>query len=323
VTGVSWGRHDLAVRLLQSRGAADAVGVLLRKGLQMSRSRLQPGPVVPVPRWSRWRGLVPGSRLPSLAIVLPVYRQIPDPESVDAIDRTLQLLRHGDIYMIAPQSLDTSFYEKRYGAPIVRFPDNDLCSASMYSRLLLTDRFYAVFARYEFMLITQDDVFVIRDDLPRWLQASYDYLGAPWIGAYTMPLDFSPRQGLRDITHVTYVGNGGFSLRRVAACRQLFAEFESERETCHRLGVAEDMFFAHFGYLSRHFRMPNLRVASDFAWESDLPRMHAICQGRLPMAIHAYLKFNRKFFLETILPAATAAGGPAQPTDERQSRFSH
>jgi hypothetical protein len=81
---------------------------------------------------------------------------------------------------MAPQSLDTSFYERRYGKPIVRFPDADLSSVKSYSRLLLTDKFYAVFAKYEYMLITQDDVYVLRDDLPHWLSRRLDYTSLGW-----------------------------------------------------------------------------------------------------------------------------------------------
>jgi hypothetical protein len=64
------------------------------------------------------------------------------------------------------------------------------------------------------------------------------------------------------------------------------------------------MFFAFYGQISRQFVLPNLRVAADFAWETYLPRMHALCQGQLPMAIHGYRKFDPAFFIHTILPAA-------------------
>ena len=106
------------------------------------------------------------------------------------------------------------------------------------------------------------------------------------------------------MTLKAYVGNGGFSLRRIAACRQLLAEFPEEVAWFSETGRAEDMFFGVFGQLSQQFVLPNLRVAADFAWETSLPRMHDLCQGQLPMAIHGYHKCDPEFFDDIILPAA-------------------
>ena len=62
------------------------------------------------------------------------------------------------------------------------------------------------------------------------------------------------------------------------------------------------MFFALFGQFSQQFTLPSLRVAAAFAWEVRLPRMHALCEGQLPMAIHAYNKYDPEFFARTIHP---------------------
>ena len=222
------------------------------------------------------------------------------------MDRAFAVLRHGDWYLIAPQSLDTSFYEKRYGKPIVRFPDACFVSAQSYSSLLLTDEFYAAFAQYEYMLVTHDDVYVLRDDLSYWLSRRLDYIGAPWPGGIEFEVSISPRPGVHGLALKAFVGNGGFSLRRIAACRQLFAEFQEEVAWFRQTGQHEDVFFGSFGQLSQQFVLPNLRVAADFAWETFLPRMHALCQGQLPMAIHGYRKYDPEFFAHTILPAASS-----------------
>ena len=243
----------------------------------------------------------------------------PGSEELAAVDRAFAILRHGDWYFIAPQSLDTSFYEQRYGKPIVRFPDACFASVRSYSRLLLTDEFYAAFAKYEYMLITQDDVYVLRDDLPHWLSRRFDYIGSPWPDGHEVGLNMSPRPGIHGHVLKAYVGNGGFSLRRIAACRHLLAEFREEVAWWRENGRAEDMFFAVFGQLSQQFVLPNLRVAAAFAWETSLPRMHALCQGQLPMAIHAYSKYDPEFFMDTILPAALSNGisAPADPSVAR------
>jgi hypothetical protein len=118
-------------------------------------------------------------------------------------------------------------------------------------------------------------------------------------------MHMSPRPGIHGHALKAYVGNGGFSLRRIAACRQLLAEFSEEVAWFNENPWGEDVFFALFGQLSQPFVLPNLRVAAAFAWEVSLPDMYALCQGQLPMAIHAYRKYDPEFFEHTILPAAS------------------
>ena len=63
--------------------------------------------------------------------------------------------------------------------------------------------------------------------------------------------------GIHGHTVTAYVGNGGFSLRRIAACRQLLAEFAEEAAWFGKR--IEDMFFALFGQFSQQFTLLSLR----------------------------------------------------------------
>jgi Uncharacterised nucleotidyltransferase/Protein of unknown function (DUF5672) len=295
-----WKVYRLSMRLLVTRSARDGVTLAYHRLARPSQARLRRLGNKPRPR----RGRFMRAQLPATAIVLPIYRRRLESEILAAVDRAFAILRHGDWYLIAPQSLDASFYEQRYGKPIVRFPDACLASVQNYSRLLLTDEFYAAFAQYEYMLVTQDDVYVLRDDLPYWLSRRLDYIGAPWPDGHDVPLSISSRPSPYGDTLRAYVGNGGFSLRRIAACRQLLAEFPEEVAWFSEKGWAEDMFFGVFGQFSQYFVLPNQRVAATFAWEMLLPRMHTLCEGQLPMAIHAYRAWDPEFFTDIILPAA-------------------
>ena len=303
-TPVLAGVDRFGMRLLATRRARESATVAYRHLTRVGLLRWQRFAMRPRPRLVRFTGGGMRGRLPSLAIVLPIYRPRLEQEQLAAVDRAFAILRHGDWYLIAPQSLDTSFYEQRYGKPIVRFPDACLASVQNYSRLLLTDEFYAVFAKYEYMLITQDDAYVLRDDLPHWLSRRLDYIGAPWPDGHDVELNMSARPGIHGCTVRGYVGNGGFSLRRIAACRQLLAEFPEDVARWREEGWGEDMFFGMFGQFSQQFVLPNMRVAAAFAWEVSLPRMYALCEGQLPMAIHGYSKWDAEFFMDTILPAA-------------------
>jgi hypothetical protein len=69
----------------------------------------------------------------TIAIVLPIYRPRLDDGVLATVDRAIALLQHGDWHLVAPMSLEISFYEERYGKAIVRFPD-----ACLDSRFTMT-----------------------------------------------------------------------------------------------------------------------------------------------------------------------------------------
>jgi Protein of unknown function (DUF5672)/Uncharacterised nucleotidyltransferase len=297
----------LAAHLLKHHRANDGVTMAFRHLGRLCQRRLQRLRLSSEPRPARGTGVDLRAQPSTIAIVLPIHRSRLDDKILATVDRAIALLQHGDWHLVAPMSLDTSFYEKRYGKPIVRFRNACLDSVRNYSRLLLTDEFYATFAQYEYMLVIQDDVYVLRDDLAYWQARQFDYIGAPWPTGLEYVLSMSYKPGIHGHTVTAYVGNGGFSLRRIAACRQLLAEFAEEAAWFRKREHAEDTFFAIFGQFSQQFTLPSLRVAAAFAWEARLPRMHALCEGQLPMAIHAYDKFDPEFFARTIHRAASSS----------------
>jgi Uncharacterised nucleotidyltransferase/Protein of unknown function (DUF5672) len=296
----------LAAHLLKHDRAKDGVTMAFRHLGGVCKRRLQRLRLSSEPRRALGTGVDLRAQPSAIAIVLPIYRPRLDGEVLANVDRAIALLQHGDWYLVAPMSLETSFYEKRYGKTIVRFPDAWQDSRHNYSRLLLTDEFYATFAQYEYMLVVQDDVYVLRDDLAYWQARRFDYIGAPWPTGLEHVLNMSRKPGIHGHLVTAYVGNGGFSLRRIAACRQLLAEFAEEAAWFRMHRWNEDVFFASFGQFSQQFTLPSLRVAAAFAWEARLPRMHALCEGQLPMAIHAYDKHDPDFFARTIRHAASS-----------------
>ena len=295
----------LAAHLLKHHRAKDGVTMAFRHLGRVCQRRLQRLRLSSEPRRALGTGVDLRAKRSAIAIVLPIYRARLGDEVLATVDRSIALLQHGDWYLVAPMSLETSFYEKRYGKAISRFPDACFDSVQSYSRLLLTDEFYATFAQYEYMLVIQDDVYVLRDDLAYWQARRFDYIGAPWPTGLEYVLSMSHKPGIHGHTVTAYVGNGGFSLRRIAACRQLLAEFAEEAAWFRKTGQAEDMFFSLFGPFSQQFTLPSLRVAAAFAWEVRLPRMHALCDGKLPMAIHGYNRHDPEFFACTIRHAAS------------------
>ncbi len=87
-----------------------------------------------------------------------------------------------------------------------RVATNHFDSIPAYSRLLLSREFYEQFQDFEYILIYQFDCLALSSDLSTWCNQGWSYIGAPFFASKSDPsLGFSR------------VGNGGLSLRNVAA----------------------------------------------------------------------------------------------------------
>jgi len=85
-----------------------------------------------------------------------------------------------------------------------------------FNRLKISPLLYWKFRRYDYILFYELDAFVFRDELDKWCQAGYDYIGAPWFDGFERCSNDSPFLG---------VGNGGFSLRRISAALRVLRSF--------------------------------------------------------------------------------------------------
>lgn len=154
-----------------------------------------------------------------VAIVIPVYKPGLDGNEKVSIRRTLKVLGRYPIVLVCPEDMmDTSQYEGLANATgvvlqIERFAPHFFEGIEGYNRLMLSKLFYARFSEFEFILISQPDAYVFRDDLMAWCGKGYDFVGAPIFGRFTDKV-FHPKQ--------SRVGNGGFSLRRVEAFLDYF-----------------------------------------------------------------------------------------------------
>jgi hypothetical protein len=142
-------------------------------------------------------------------VAIPVYKPTPTAPEARSLARCAAVLGHDPLTFFGPHSLDYGAYRSAVpGAAVQTFDDRYFGSLSGYNALLLTPAFYAVFTRFGYLLIYQLDAFVFEDRLAEWCAKGYDYCGAPWLSG----------DG-----HWAGVGNGGFSLRRVAACLEVLA----------------------------------------------------------------------------------------------------
>jgi hypothetical protein len=273
---------------------------------------------------------MPGLPASRLAILVPVYRSFLDPNEVVSLESTFRVLGHHHLVMVKPAGLDTAEVERRFPFKAVEtFDPGYFGSIQGYNRLLLSTGFYERFLPSEFMLVCQLDVFVFRDDLARWVDAGYDYVGAPWVSKTPVSAELHRLKMLlrklfvrnEDRVHRfetrNRVGNGGFSLRKVATHHRLSIDLAAQVEHYLRHQGThhfhEDIFwsiepskrgFAH--------RTPGVEEALSFSFDINPGRLFRMAGGKLPMAAHGWYKGRHLAFWAPHVAAARAAAAPAR-----------
>lgn len=277
----------------------------------------------------------------TVAVVVPLStRRELLPEEELSLRHLCHFLGKYDKYLVAPDG--TSI--QREGFTIVHFPRKFFGSLAAHNHLVLWPRFYQAFQAYEYILIYHLDSLVFSDQLMRWCQAGWDYIGAPWLPCADTPWVQEPR-----------VGNGGFTLMKVGMVLQVLHNRYQEKpsryfldvltrngnrlqplwralEGLHRVlprlrivnrlleywrmsespaihGRNNDYFWS---FRAAHY-LPTFKVATvedglRFAFEAA-PRMcFELNQRQLPFGCHAWTKFDRGFWEPHLL----RAGGPEE-----------
>ena len=171
---------------------------------------------------------------------------------------------------------------------IVEFPAENFRSVKTYSRLMLSPNFYAAFADFDYILIYQLDAFVFYDALENFCSLGFDYIGAPW--------PFLVKVGGKFLR----VGNGGFSLRKVKACRKLLIERGDIVEQFADLN--EDAIFSYCGSRDDcNFRVAPIDVAYKFSMEHSPDRCIRKNGGELPFGCHAWYNTAEAFYVKNFL----------------------
>lgn len=253
-----------------------------------------------------------------VAVIVPIYTaELSDTEKKN-LSNNLKVLSDRQFIFIKPQSLMidlNSFLPCLTGHKNIRvseFDDNYFSSVNGYNRLLLSQMFYQRFIQYKYVLICQLDAFVFRNDLQKWLDRGYDYLGAPWTateestfikmtrsgrissllkaGAYFNKMIF----GKKDFR----IGNGGLSLRKVKKCLSVLRILGSY---ARKWRENEDIFWAVLvPQLLYFFKIPNMTEVLGFAFEKEPEELYKSNNRQLPFGCHAYEKYNPEFWAKFI-----------------------
>jgi hypothetical protein len=183
----------------------------------------------------------------------------------------------------------------------------------------MSRRFYRHFLDYDFIALSQLDVFVVSDQLDHWCEQGYDNIGAPLFEGYTKPTDEFKSKG----------NNGGFFLRNPKKTFQILSQLNVRYSSISALWnmeskllwkiyrVLRDGLVFNYKYESLKPRLgedvywsiivperiPDYKsaepeVAMYFAYDANPRLLFERCNRTLPMAIHAWWRYDTDFVNE-------------------------
>ncbi|MGH8019526.1 MAG: DUF5672 family protein [Opitutaceae bacterium] len=158
-------------------------------------------------------------------ITVPLSRNAKlKPDEEISLRHLRHYLGHYDKVLVVPESLDLPDFPD---FTVRRFGDRYFGSVGAYNSLMLSRGFYTAFAGYEFMLHYHFDALVFSDQLLEWCDIGWDYIAPPWVHCKDAEWVKEP-----------FVGNGGFSLRRIDSFLRVFQS--------RNLAVDPDADWEHF-----------------------------------------------------------------------------
>lgn len=241
-------------------------------------------------------------------VIIPVYKQLNEAE-VFAIKRNCSILNEFDMGIMIPEDFIVDDVIKLYPKfKIYRFPSKCFNSINDYNELVLKADFYNRFIDYEYILITQLDVLILRNNLADFLKLNYDYIGAPWLNGYkyihrisggVISKIYNKLYNKLTKRPLVYVGNGGFSLRRVSTFINVTTKYSDFIELYS--DINEDVVFSWLGLLNPHdLRIADVDTALKFAFETDLRKCYELSGYSIPLGIHAWERYDKDFALELL-----------------------
>lgn len=269
-----------------------------------------------------------------IIIAIALYNPLPSREELSAFEQALIVFKDRPFSFFCPPSLDLNSYMvilNKYQIiyTITHWNEKFFRGREGYNKLLLSTAFYKSYSEYEYLLISQLDVWAIRDDLDFWCTKGYDYIGAPFL--VLGELDTAKSGSPDDYPGGVFrVGNGGFSLRKVSAMIDVLGKAHRSLHPVRSWSFLKSFFKGRFysqlplmvlryirpsNFLFLHhlhplcedqifslvlaglyqLKVPSPSQAAGFALDT-FPSWIVERQREYPMAWHAYLKYEPEFF---------------------------
>jgi hypothetical protein len=255
-------------------------------------------------------------------VVIPVYKPKLSVFEEIAFKQCQVILSNHKIVIVKPAGLQIDFEIDETVVSIADFEDHYFEDIHGYNRLMLSAGFYNRFSNYEYMLVYQLDAFVFDNQLEYWCTMGYDYIGAPWFEEKLRTNAFDKATArIKNYLYVRYnvkykdgmpkigkqlagrVGNGGFSLRKIATLAHLCIRYKPLIDHYCALRhpwFNEDIFWSiELNRKKPQVKIPSFKKAVQFAFETHPDRALTINNGKLPFGCHAWdknLDFWRPIF---------------------------
>jgi hypothetical protein len=255
-----------------------------------------------------------------VCVVIPIYKSEFSQEERVSFIRFLKVLGHFDTKIVCPKGLRLPLEVKTTPKlKIERFDPVYFRNIAGYNDLLLSKTFYARFLKYNYILIYQLDAYVFQDQLVKWCNEGYDYIGAPWFDDYG---DGSKGESL------FAVGNGGLSLRHVKnhyntlqnqnlfqrirdyfwclrsgkPCTLLGSlRYTSCQQFINSIDFNEDIFWSlHAVKFNDDFQVCPVNKAMSFSFENGPKILFELNQKKLPFGCHKWE--NKMDFWSEFIP---------------------
>ncbi|WP_372776222.1 DUF5672 family protein [Mangrovibacterium sp.] len=284
----------------------------------------------------------------NVCVIIPVYQEMKDLE-LYSFKRMVSVFSSRKIVIIGPPSLEdyihglcatienssSIFFENVFG----RGPQ-------YYSRLFMSNELYKHFLDFDYVVVCQTDVFVIKDDIDYWCEQGYDMIGAPVFEGYTAPKNEMKQNAL----------NTGFCIRNPKSCYKVLSMTKNRYSKISSLWKMESIWYWKFFRVIRdglifNYKIESLRpiinedmfwtvlVPDKFPWFKNCPPEKAKyfsydanprylfqeSNNTYPMAIHAWWRYDKPFVMEIIesLDDCNIPKGNLVPDAEREREMKY
>lgn len=255
-----------------------------------------------------------------VCIIIPIYKSyMSDLESI-SFNRIVKVFFSRRIYIICPPSVHkfaNQFLKNFENVAITTFNEECFKGFRNYNRLLMSNDFYDRFSEFNYVLMCQLDVFVIKDELDYWIAKKADNIGAPLFEGFTNPSSIIKKGS-----------NGGFCLRNTKSCLLVLSSIKIRYSKIKSVWKIESVWYRKlyrlfcdgliFNYkfnLLRPiinedifwsvivpekftwFKVADPEEAKYFAFDANPRLLFKMCNFKFPMAIHAWWKYDKHFIL--------------------------
>lgn len=269
----------------------------------------------------------------SVVVVVPIYRAFAELSvaEVASLKQTLTVLAAYPVSLVCPEGLDVTGYEQLNKAvggtlKIDRMATKYFGSIRAYNNLLWSKTFYQHFAAYQYLFIHHVDAWIFRDELQQWVDRGYDYIGAPVFEGFDKNQDLQYSVFLNGGCSLRNIASSLKIIKRIAPLRYLhfllkavslkqvnsiggFIRFMGLekllkiksttylRPLLGGMGVNnEDLRWCWAAETFTDFTKPDPVTAIPFAFEFHPSYLFELNEHRLPMACHAWERYEPEFW---------------------------